>query len=279
MKFTKMEGAGNDYVYIDCFREKVRNPEKLAGRISNRHFGVGSDGLILIQPSSKADARMVMFNPDGSRSEMCGNGIRCVAKYVYDHGIAKKKTLDIETDAGVKRLKLFIAKGVVDRVRVDMGEPQLDRAKIPMKGPPGRVVNEQLTVLGRAFNVTAVNMGNPHCVAFIDDVDGFDLAKYGPAVERHPSFPRRTNAEFVEVTDRRHLKMRVWERGTGETLACGSGACAVCVAASLNGLAERKVSVRLPGGVLAIEWRASDHRVLKTGPAREVFEGEWTGRE
>ena len=278
MKFTKMQGAGNDYVYVDASREKVSDPAKLAVRISDRHFGVGADGLILICPSERADARMEMYNADGSRGEMCGNGIRCVAKYVYDHGIARRKELAIETDAGIKTLKLFVTKGKVERVTVDMGAPRLKRAEIPMKGPAGRVVNEKLKVLDRTFRITAVSMGNPHAVAFVDDVASLDLAKYGPAAENHPSFPERVNAEFAEVVDRATVRMRVWERGSGETLACGSGACATCVAGVLNGLTDRKVTVRLLGGDLDVEWTEAG-AVMLTGPAREVFTGEWPGSD
>ena len=275
MKFTKMEGTGNDYVYVDGSREKVSDPSRLAVRISDRHFGVGADGLILILPSAKADARMEMYNADGSRGEMCGNGIRCVAKYVYDRGIARKEDLRIETDAGVKDLRVFATSGVVTRVRVNMGRPELERRNIPMKGPAGRVVGEPLAALDRTFRVTAVNMGNPHCVSFIEDVDAFDLAKYGPAVERHASFPARVNAEFAEVVDRSHLKVRVWERGSGETLACGTGACAACVAGVLSDLTARAVTVHLPGGDLEVEWSEAADAVLMTGSAREVFTGDW----
>ena len=278
MKFTKMEGAGNDYVYVDAFREKVKNPAKLAIAVSDRHFGVGGDGLILIRPSRKADARMEMYNADGSRGAMCGNGIRCVAKYVYDHGIARKRELAIETDAGVKQLRCFVAQGKVERVKVDMGLPGFERGEVPMKGRAGRVVNEPLKILGRTFRITAVSMGNPHCVAFVDDVMGFDLAKFGPAIERHPAFPSRVNAEFVEVVSRRVVRMRVWERGSGETLACGTGACATAVAAALNGLTGRQLTVKLLGGELEIDWTPSG-TVMMTGPAREVFTGVWTGTE
>ena len=275
MKFTKMEGLGNDYVYVDGFREMVADPASLAVRISDRHFGVGADGLILILPSEVAEARMEMYNADGSRAEMCGNGIRCVAKYVYEHGIARKEQLTIETDSGVKHLQLFPAGGIVESVRVDMGPPELERSRIPMKGPSGRVVGEPLEILDRTFQITALSMGNPHCVTFIDDVDGFEVAGYGPAVASHPSFPEGVNAEFAEVTDRRHVKMRVWERGSGETLACGTGACATCVAAVLNDLTERCVTLDLPGGELKVEWSEKDDAVTLTGPAREVFTGEW----
>jgi len=279
MKFTKMEGLGNDYIYVNGFREELDDPSALAVRISDRHFGVGADGLILILPSDVADVRMEMYNADGSRAEMCGNGIRCVAKYVYEHDIALEEHMRVETDAGVKELQLFVSHDTVERVRVNMGRPELERAKIPMKGPDGRVVAERLDVLDRSFQITAVNMGNPHCVTFIDDVDGFDVAQYGPAIERHPSFPARVNAEFVEVVDRGHVRMRVWERGTGETLACGTGACAVCVAGVLNDLTLRAVAVQLPGGELELEWSERDDTVALTGPARDVFTGEWPDEE
>jgi len=275
MKFTKMEGTGNDYVYVDASRETVRDPSRLAARISDRHFGVGADGLILILPSGKADARMEVYNADGSRAEMCGNGIRCVAKYVYDRGIARKEELRIETDAGVKELRVFTSSGVVTRACVNMGHPQLERQKIPMKGPKGRVVAEPLAVLDRTFRITAVNMGNPHCVTFVKDVEAFELAKYGPAVERHASFPARVNAEFAQVVDRWRLKLRVWERGSGETLACGTGACAVCVAGVLNDLTARRVTAHLPGGDLELEWSEAEDTVAMTGSVHEVFTGDW----
>jgi len=275
MQFTKMEGLGNDYIYVDGFRETVSEASALAVAMSDLHFGVGADGLILILPSDAADARMVMYNADGSRAQMCGNGIRCVAKYVHDRGIARKKTLTIETDAGLKQLDVFTADGVVDRVRVDMGHPEFERAKIPMSGPAGHVIREVLHAGDVTLRVTAVNMGNPHCVSFVDDVDDFDVAGVGRSVETHASFPERVNAEFVEVIDRTHLKMRVWERGSGETLACGTGACAATVAGVLTELSDRAVTVHLLGGDLDVEWREGDDVVLMTGPAREVFTGEW----
>ncbi len=279
MKFTKMEGLGNDYVYVDGFRERVSNPSALAVRISDRHFGVGADGLILILPSEVADARMEMYNADGSRGKMCGNGIRCVAKYVYEHGIARKEELAIETDSGIKHLQLFTEGGTVERVRVNMGTPELERSRIPMKGPAGRVVGEDLEIGHRTFKITALSMGNPHCVTFVDDLDAFDVTKYGPAVANHPSFPEGVNVEFAEVIDREHVKMRVWERGSGETLACGTGACATCVAAVLNGLTERCITIHLPGGDLEVAWSEKDDAVTKTGPAREVFTGDWPDSE
>jgi len=279
MRFTKMEGLGNDYVYVDGFVETVRDASALAVRISDRHFGVGSDGLILIQPSESADARMEMYNPDGSRAEMCGNGIRCVAKYLYDHGIARRDELTVETDAGTKELELFVAAGVVERVRVNMGPPELERGRIPMKGRKGRAVDEALEALDRTFRVTAVNMGNPHCVTFVDDAVAVPLETYGPVMETHPLFPERVNVEFAEVLDRNRLMVRVWERGTAETLACGTGACATCVAGVLNDVSDRAVTVQLLGGDLDVEWSEATGDVLMTGPAREVFTGAWPDGE
>jgi diaminopimelate epimerase len=275
VKFTKMEGLGNDYVYVNGFEETVHDPATLAVRMSDRHYGVGSDGLILILPSETADARMEMYNADGSRAEMCGNGIRCVARYVYEHRIAHKEQLVIETDAGPKRLDLDIVEGRVERIRVGMGKPTLERTAIPMNGPPGRVVDEPLEVCGQTLRVTAVNMGNPHCVTFVDCVNEADVEGLGPKIATHASFPAGVNAEFVEVVDRTHLGMRVWERGSGETLACGTGACAACVAAALNDLAVRAVTVGLAGGELQVEWDKGSDEVLMTGPAREVFTGDW----
>jgi diaminopimelate epimerase len=280
MHFTKMQGAGNDYIYVDCFTEPVpQQPEALARRISDRHFGVGSDGLILICPSQQADARMRMFNADGSESEMCGNGIRCVAKYVYDHGLCRKETLRIDSGAGVLTLKLEIASGLVDRVRVDMGEPVLQAALIPTTLPGGLVVDADLNLFDtngarRTLNVTCVSMGNPHCITFVDDLSDDWVLNVGPKIETDPHFPRRVNAEFVQVLSRREVRMRVWERGSGETLACGSGACAVCVAGVLSGHSGRKILAHLPGGDLELDW-ADDGHVHMTGPAVEVFSGEW----
>jgi len=275
MRFTKMEALGNDYVYVDGRTERVTDASALAVRISDRHFGVGADGLILIMPSDVADARMEMYNADGTRGKMCGNGIRCVAKYVYEHDIARKDEITIETDCGTRRLQLFVSHGEVERVRVDMGTPELERTHVPMTGPAGRVVGEDLTVLDRTFKVTALSMGNPHCVTFVDDVDTFDVARYGGAAAHHRVFPEGVNVEFAEVVDARHVKMRVWERGSGETLACGTGACAVCVASVLNGLTERGITVHLRGGDLDVTWSEGDDAVIMTGPAREVFTGEW----
>jgi diaminopimelate epimerase len=275
MRFTKMHGAGNDYIYVDCFTERV--PEDLtalARAVSDRHTGVGSDGLILICPSERADARMRMFNADGSESEMCGNGIRCVAKYVYDHGIARKPELTIETGAGVLALQLHVAGGRVDRVRVNMGKPVFGREAIPttLEGHPP--VRAPLKVAGRTLEVTALSMGNPHCVTFVDQLSDEWVLGFGPQIEHHPAFPRRVNAEFVQVVSRGEVILRVWERGSGETQACGTGASAVCVAGVLNELTDRTILAHLPGGDLTLEWAASGE-VYKTGPAVEIFSGEW----
>jgi len=280
MHFTKMQGAGNDYVYVDCFSEPIpQQPDVLARNISDRHFGVGSDGLILICPSQQADARMRMFNADGSESEMCGNGIRCVAKYVHDHGICRKETLRIETGRGILTLNLEVEGGRVQRVCVDMGEPILEPALIPTMLPGCPVVNADLKIadldgVARALRVTCVSMGNPHCITFVDALTDDWVLGVGPKVETDPHFPRRVNAEFVQVLSPTEIRMRVWERGSGETLACGTGACAVCVAGVLSGRTERKILAHLPGGDLELHW-AEDGHVRMTGPAVEVFSGEW----
>ena len=277
MKFTKMHGAGNDYVYVNCFEEQVSNPVELAIRVSNRNFGIGSDGLILIMPSDKADVRMRMFNSDGSESEMCGNGIRCVAKYAYDHGIVTKTEIAAETGAGILTLQLFPdGHNKVERVRVNMGPPRLSREEIPMNGSPAaQVVAEELTVLDKTFRITCVSMGNPHCIIYVDDVDSFPAATYGPLIENHQLFPRRTNVEFIQIISRTEVKQRTWERGAGETLACGTGASAVCVAGVLNNLTDRKILNHLAGGDLELEW-VENGPVFMTGPATEVFSGEIT---
>jgi diaminopimelate epimerase len=274
MRFVKMHGLGNDYVYVDCFHERVSEPARLARRISDRHFGVGGDGLILILPSEVADARMRIFNADGSEAQMCGNGIRCLAKYVYESGIARKPELTIETLAGNLRLRLFTADGVVERVRVDMGMPRLRRQDIPMLGQGEPVLGETLTVADRQFEATCLSMGNPHCVIYVDDVANYPVTHYGPLLEHHPQFPQRTNVEWVQWMNRREIRQRTWERGSGETLACGTGACAATVASVLTGKTERAVTVHLLGGDLEVEWAADDH-VYMTGPAVEVFRGEW----
>lgn len=275
MRFTKMQGAGNDYVYVDCFQEEPpTSPAELARRIADRHFGVGGDGLILIEPSEAADARMRIFNADGSEAEMCGNGVRCVAKYVYDHKIARRNPLRIETGRGVLELKLSIAEERVDRVRVDMGEPILEAARIPTTLPGSPVVNAPLEAAGREWAATCVSMGNPHCVIFVDALDESLVHAVGPVIETHSAFPQRVNTEFVEVCALDEVRMRVWERGSGETLACGTGASAVAVAGVLTGRTSRQVTVHLLGGDLEIEWAENNH-VLMTGPAVEVFTGDW----
>lgn len=275
MKFTKMHGAGNDYVYVNCFDEQVANPAEMAITVSNRNFGIGSDGLILIMPSDKADVRMRMFNSDGSESEMCGNGIRCVAKYAYDHGIVTKTEITAETGAGILTLQLFPNQAnKIERVRVNMGPPRLAREEIPMNGNPApQVVAEELTVLDKTFKITCVSMGNPHCIIYVDDVDSFPVATYGPLIENHQLFPRRTNVEFIQIISRTEVKQRTWERGAGETLACGTGASAVCVAGVLNNLTDRKILNHLAGGDLELEW-VENGPVFMTGPATEVFNGE-----
>jgi len=276
LRFTKMHGLGNDYVFVEALRKRL--PEAslpgLARRLSDRHFGIGGDGLILVLPSRQAQFRMRIFNADGSEAEMCGNGIRMFAKYVYEHGLTRAKALDVETDAGMIRPRLTVRGGRVTSVRVDMGEPRLERAEIPMRGKPGRVIGETLRVGGERYAVTAVSMGNPHCVIFVKGADRFPVERVGPAIERHRAFPNRTNVEFAQVLKRSAIRMRVWERGAGETLACGTGACATLVAAVLNGKADRKATIHLLGGDLKVEWRESDNRVYMTGPAEEVFSGE-----
>jgi len=269
-----MQGIGNDYVYVNCFEEVVDNPASLAQLVSDRHFGIGSDGLILIRPSARADFFMEMFNADGSRSEMCGNGIRCVGKYVFDHGLTDKTEVDVNTLAGVKHLALHVEGGVVASVTVDMGEPVLDSAHIPVVAGGGHAVGEPIEVAGRRFAMTCVSMGNPHAVVFVDETAGFPVEEIGQPFEFHPAFPRRVNAEFVQVLNRSEVNMRVWERGTGETLACGTGACATAVACILNGLTENEVTVHLLGGDLVVRWNRVLNRVFMTGPATTVFEGE-----
>jgi len=273
MRFTKMHGAGNDYIYVDCFRQPVpENPAQLSVRLSDRHFGIGGDGLILICPSETADARMRMFNADGSEAEMCGNGVRCVAKYLYDRGLVKKTAMAIETDRGTLGIDLELSNGKVQRARVNMGEPILAAARIPTTFPGDPPRDVPLEVGGRSVRVTCVSMGNPHAVAFVDSPSDELVLGLGPQIERDPHFPRRTNVEFVQVVSPREVRVRVWERGTGETMACGTGACAVVVAGALTGRTERRVVVHLPGGDLEPEW-ASDGSVYLTGPAEEVFEG------
>jgi diaminopimelate epimerase len=274
MKFAKMHGAGNDYVYVNCFEKTIDEPAEMARRLSNRNFGIGSDGLILILPSDVADVRMRMFNSDGSESEMCGNGIRCVAKYAYDHGLVSKQEITAETGAGILTLQLFTNdRDKVERVRVNMGKPRLTRGEIPMTGSPEeQVVNQELKVLDCTFHITCVSMGNPHCIIFVDNVDEFPVAKYGPVIENNPMFPNRTNVEFIEIISPTEIKQRTWERGAGETLACGTGSSAVTVACVLNNRTERRLLNHLLGGDLEMEW-AEDGSVYMTGPAVQVFEG------
>ncbi len=276
LKFTKMHGAGNDYIYIEDLKEQIKAPSKLAKEMSNRNFGVGSDGLILILKSKSADFRMRMFNSDGSESEMCGNGIRCFAKYVYDHKLTDKENISIETGGGIKHLELKIKNNLVDSVKVDMGEPVLQRERIPMVGDPGMVINENLHLPdGVTFSITAVSMGNPHVVIFVEDAENFPVAKYGPIIENLNLFPNRTNVEFVQIVNSKEVIQRTWERGTGETMACGTGASAVTVAGVLSKQTERKITVHLLGGDLKTEWNEKSNHVFLTGPAVEVFKGEW----
>ena len=272
MKFTKMHGIGNDYVYVNCFKEKIENPGEVAKRISDRHFGIGSDGLILIKPSQIADFEMEMYNSDGSLGAMCGNGIRCVAKYVYDYGLTDKTQISVATGSGIKYLDLIVEDGKVVLVKVDMGAPILEPEKIPAK--VSKATGEKLTVQGKEYEVTCVSMGNPHCIVCVDDVEGLAIEQVGPFFERHEVFPDRVNTEFIKVLDRNTVQMRVWERGAGETWACGTGACAVAVACILNGWTEREVTVKLRGGDLRICWDQDKNTVFMTGPAATVFDGE-----
>ena len=282
IKFTKMEGLGNDYVYVDCTKQNLENASNLAKIISDRHFGVGSDGLILIKSSRKADFRMQMFNSDGTEAEMCGNGIRCVGKYVYDKGLTDKTTLKIETLAGIKVLNLNVEDGKVKTVKVDMGEPILDYKLIPAKD--GKVYKSRdgikfykvnINIEGDLKELTCVSMGNPHGIDFANNIEKLKIEKFGPIIEVDEHFPNKVNAEFIEILDKHNIKMRVWERGAGETLACGTGACASVVASFLNGYTERNVIVELLGGKLEIEWNKEDNHVYMTGPAKTVFEGEF----
>lgn len=276
MKFTKMQGIGNDYVYVNCLQETIENPSELAKKISDRHYGVGSDGLIMINPSDKADFEMEMYNADGSRGEMCGNGIRCVAKYVYDYDLTDKTSISVETLAGIKYLDLTVEDGKVVLVKVDMGKPMLRPEEVPVVSEKEEVIDEPITVDGQEYRMTCVSMGNPHAVVFIDqDVKEFPLETVGVKFENHERFPKRVNTEFVNVLDRHTAQMRVWERGSGETLACGTGACAVAVACALNGLTEDEVTVKLLGGDLQIKWDREKNTVYMTGPAEVVFDGEW----
>ena len=274
MKFTKMQGIGNDYVYVNCFEEDIKNPSELSIAISDRHFGIGSDGLIMILPSPAADARMRIFNADGSEAQMCGNGIRCVAKYLYEYGIKKSDRMTIETAAGLKTIELTVVNEEVTQIKVEMGTPELLRNEIPMLGENKQVVNEPLQVNDSVLYVTCVSMGNPHCITFVDDVDSIVLDVTGKAIENHKLFPERINAHFVQQISANKVKMRTWERGSGETLACGTGAVATGVACVLNNLTERIISTQLPGGELMVEW-TGDNKTYMTGPAEIVFTGQW----
>lgn len=273
MKFTKMHGLGNDYVYVNCFEEKIDNPPVVARFVSDRHFGIGSDGLIMINPSKVADFEMEMYNADGSRGEMCGNGIRCVAKYVYDYGLTDKTQISVETLGGIKYLDLTVEDGKVTLVKVDMGKPELKAELIPIVSDNEQVLDEPIEVDGKEYRMTGVSMGNPHTVIYVDDVKNLDLETIGPKFENHERFPKRINTEFVRCIDRHTVEMRVWERGSGETLACGTGACAVAVASILNNLTDTQVTVKLLGGDLQIEWDKEKDRVFMTGPAKVVFDG------
>lgn len=275
MEFTKMQGLGNDYVYVNCFKEKIENPSEVAVKVSDRHFGIGSDGLILIKPSEVADFEMEMYNADGSRGEMCGNGIRCVAKYVYDYGLTDKTSISVETLGGIKYLDLTVEHGKVTLVKVDMGMPILKPELIPIVAKGETVIDEPIMVGGKEYHMTGVSMGNPHDVVFMDDIKNLEIEKIGPLFENHERFPNRINTEFANVIDRHTAQMRVWERGSGETLACGTGACAVAVACILNGLTENTVTVKLLGGDLQIEWDREKNTVYMTGPAEVSFDGVW----
>ncbi len=276
MKFTKMQGCGNDYVYVDGSSERVPQEEKpeLVRRLSDRHFGIGGDGVIFINPSDEADFEMEMYNADGTRAEMCGNGIRCVGKFVYDKGLTDKTDITVISAGKVKYLTLFLKDGKVERVRVNMGAPILAASLVPVVCDSGQAVDEPIHVQGRDYRMTCVSMGNPHAVVFMDGVESFDIETIGPYFERHERFPNRTNTEFVEILDESTVLMRVWERGTGETLACGTGACAVAVACVMNGLTKERVTVKLLGGTLEIFWDREEDQIYMTGPAETVFEGE-----
>ncbi len=274
LKFTKMHGCGNDYIYFNCFEQAVERPEKLSKKLSDRRFGVGGDGIILICPSEVADAKMRMFNLDGSEGKMCGNGIRCVGKYLYDNGLARKNEISIETLSGIKTLEVLEEDGKASLLTVNMGKAEFSPAKVPVNLAAEKVVAHEATFAGKPYKVTCVSMGNPHCVVFCEDINSLDLEKIGPAFENSELFPEKVNAEFVEVVDERTLNMRVWERGSGETLACGTGACAVVAAAVANGICKKNddITVNLRGGVLRIKY--TDETVYMTGGAETVFEGE-----
>ncbi len=276
IKFLKMQGTGNDFIYIDALKQTIAKPESLAVKMCDRHYGIGADGLILILKSNKADFKMRIFNSDGSEAEMCGNGIRCFAKYVYDNGLISKKNITVETLAGIQALQLFLKNKKVDKVTVDMGEPILLRERIPMLGDPGMVIDEILQLDdGAKFNITSVSMGNPHVVIFVEDIENFPVEKYGRMIENHSLFPKRTNVEFVKVVNDGDVIQRTWERGAGETFSCGTGALAVTVACILNKKTSRKIKIQLTGGELLTQWDEKDNHVYLTGPAVEVFSGVW----
>ena len=273
MKFTKMHGLGNDYIYINCFLEKVDTPSNLAIKLSDRHFGVGSDGLVLIEKSDTCDFKMSMYNADGSQAEMCGNATRCIGKYVYERKLTNKTNISLETLAGIKYLKLNVVNDIVTSVTVDMGEPILESSLIPVNSDTEKFINQPLTVDDKTFNITCVSMGNPHAISYVDNVSEFPVEYWGKKIENHELFPKKTNVEFIEVLDKDTLKMRVWERGTGETLACGTGACASLVASVLNGRCNNRATLKLLGGDLIIEWDKSNNHIYMTGPATFVFDG------
>ena len=273
MKFTKMHGLGNDYIYINCFDEVVDNPSELAIKLSDRHFGVGSDGIVLIKKSDVADFKMEMFNADGTQAEMCGNASRCIGKYVYEKKLTTKTNISLETLAGIKYLKLNVSNDIVTSVTVDMGEPILKSSLIPVNSNLDNFINQEISVYDKTFNVTCVSMGNPHAVIYVPHISDFGVEIWGKKIENHALFPKKTNVEFIEVIDNKTLKMRVWERGTGETLACGTGACASLVSSVLNNLCERTATVQLIGGNLVIEWNKDNNHVYMTGPCEFVFEG------
>ncbi len=274
MKFTKMHGCGNDYIYVNGFEEHVKKSESWIRQMSDRNFGIGGDGVIFINPSSIADFEMEMYNADGSRGEMCGNGIRCVAKYVYDHGMTEKQEVTIESCGKIKIASLYVEDGKVEKVRINMGEPELQASKIPVLADAEQVIQASILVEDQEYKMTCVSMGNPHAVVFVDSVESLDLPTIGPKFECHNRFPNRINTEFVEVVDRGHVKMRVWERGSGETLACGTGCCATAVACVLSNATERSIVVELLGGNLEIEWMEETNEIYMTGPATEVYSGE-----
>lgn len=274
-RFSKWHGLGNDFIIVNCLEEKIADYSQMAVKVCDRHVGIGADGLVLILPSNTADFTMRIFNSDGSEAEMCGNVTRCVARYVYEYGLTEKTEINLETGAGIIRPKLIFTNGIPDTVCVDMGEPRLRRGQIPMKGNPDeQAVNTPLEIAGHTYYVTCVSMGNPHCIIFVDNVNQMDLPSIGPLIENHPLFPNKTNVEFVQVVNKQSVCMRVWERGAGITMACGTGACATLVAAVLNGKTDRQAIIHLDGGDLSIEWGADKH-VYMTGPAIEVFRGAY----